>query len=47
MMQRIGIALIEHEGAVLVGVRGPDSTLPGKAEFPGESAYLKNLTAIV
>ena len=32
---RIGIAIVEHAGRFLVGVRGEDSPLPGKAEFPG------------
>lgn len=33
--QRIGIAVVEHQGAYLVGVRGPDQPLAGCAEFPG------------
>ena len=32
---RIGIAIVEHAGRFLVGIRGEDSPLPGKAEFPG------------
>ncbi|MEX0715453.1 MAG: (deoxy)nucleoside triphosphate pyrophosphohydrolase [Planctomycetaceae bacterium] len=32
---RIGIAVVEHAGRYLVGVRGDDAPLPGKAEFPG------------
>ncbi len=32
---RIGIAIVEHAGRFLVGVRGEGSPLPGKAEFPG------------
>lgn len=32
---RIGIAVVEHAGRFLVGVRRADSPLPGKAEFPG------------
>ena len=32
---RIGIAIVEHEDRFLVGVRGDDSPLAGKAEFPG------------
>ncbi len=32
---RIGVAVVERDGRFLVGVRGPDSPLPGKAEFPG------------
>lgn len=35
MSTRIGIAIVEHEGCILVGVRGVDVPLPGKAEFPG------------
>eukprot|EP00913_Durusdinium_trenchii_P035339 g33069.t1 len=31
----IGIAVVEHAGQYLVGVRGDDGPLPGKAEFPG------------
>lgn len=31
----IGIAIVCHEGRYLVGVRGPEGPLPGKAEFPG------------
>jgi 8-oxo-dGTP diphosphatase len=31
----IGIAVVEHEGRYLVGMRGPDSPLPGLSEFPG------------
>jgi mutator protein MutT len=31
----IGIAIVEHQGRYLVGVRGDEGTLPGKAEFPG------------
>jgi 8-oxo-dGTP diphosphatase len=32
---RIGIAIVEHAGRFLVGVRREGSPLPGKAEFPG------------
>jgi 8-oxo-dGTP diphosphatase len=32
---QIGIAIVEHADRFLVGVRGEDSPLPGKAEFPG------------
>lgn len=32
---RIGIAVVQHEGRFLVGVRGPDGPLPGMHEFPG------------
>lgn len=31
----VGIAVVEHAGRYLVGVRGADGPLPGKAEFPG------------
>lgn len=31
----IGVAVVEHRGHYLVGERGKDRTLPGKAEFPG------------
>ncbi|MDB5343193.1 MAG: nudG [Schlesneria sp.] len=33
--KRIGIAIVEHDGRYLVGTRGPESPLPGYAEFPG------------
>jgi len=33
--KRIGIAIVEHSGGYLVGVRGPDIPLAGYAEFPG------------
>ena len=33
--KRIGIAIVEHSGRILVGVRGPDVPLAGCAEFPG------------
>lgn len=33
--KRIGIAVVEHDGGYLIGTRGPDSPLPGYAEFPG------------
>ena len=32
---RIGIAVVEHDGRFLVGIRGADGPLPGYAEFPG------------
>lgn len=32
---RIGIAVVEHRGRVLVGVRQADQVLAGHAEFPG------------
>lgn len=31
----IGIAIVEHEGRYLVGVRGDEGPLAGYAEFPG------------
>jgi 8-oxo-dGTP diphosphatase len=33
--KRIGIAVVEHDGRYLVGIRGDDGPLPGFAEFPG------------
>lgn len=33
--QRIGIAVVEHAGCFLVGIRGDEGPLPGFAEFPG------------
>ena len=36
---QIGIAIVEHAGRVLVGVRGEDSPLPGLAEFPGGKCF--------
>lgn len=33
--KRIGIAIVEHDGRYLVGVRGPEQALAGCAEFPG------------
>jgi mutator protein MutT len=33
--KRIGIAVVEHDGCFLVGIRGDDGPLPGYAEFPG------------
>ncbi len=38
--KRIGIAIVEHDGCYLVGTRGPDSPLPGYAEFPGGKCEL-------
>jgi mutator protein MutT len=35
----IGIAIVRHEGRYLVGIRGPDGPLPGKAEFPGGKCH--------
>jgi len=32
---RVGIAIVIHEGHLLVGTRGPKGPLPGMAEFPG------------
>jgi len=31
----IGIAIVEHDGHFLVGLRSSESSLPGLAEFPG------------
>ena len=33
--KRIGIAVVEHDGRYLVGIRGPGIPLAGFAEFPG------------
>jgi mutator protein MutT len=35
----IGIAVVEHAGKYLVGIRGPNGPLPGKAEFPGGKCH--------
>ncbi|WLD14218.1 (deoxy)nucleoside triphosphate pyrophosphohydrolase [Planctellipticum variicoloris] len=35
---RVGIAVVEHRGRYLVGTRGADLVLAGKAEFPGGKA---------
>jgi 8-oxo-dGTP diphosphatase len=32
---RVAIAVVESDGAYLIGVRGTDSPLPGYHEFPG------------
>ncbi|MCA9039638.1 MAG: NUDIX domain-containing protein [Planctomycetaceae bacterium] len=37
--KRIGVAIVEHEGLYLVGVRLPTQTLAGKAEFPGGKCF--------
>lgn len=34
-MQRIGIAVVEHDGCYLVGIRPPHVRMGGFAEFPG------------
>ena len=34
-LKQIGIAVVEHAGRYLIGVRGPDVPLAGFAEFPG------------
>ncbi|OAI56931.1 hypothetical protein AYO47_08500, partial [Planctomyces sp. SCGC AG-212-M04] len=34
-MTRVAIAVVESDGAFLVGVRGDDGPLPGYHEFPG------------
>jgi mutator protein MutT len=36
---RIGIAVVEHGGRFLVGIRGEDGPLPGYAEFPGGKCH--------
>lgn len=33
--KRIGVAVVEHQGQYLVGVRGPNIPLAGFSEFPG------------
>lgn len=35
----IGIAVVEQDGRYLVGVRGPESSLAGAAEFPGGKCH--------
>lgn len=35
LRKRIGIAVVEHGGRFLVGIRGSEVHLAGKAEFPG------------
>ena len=35
----IGIAVVEHGGEFLVGIRGPDADLAGMAEFPGGKCH--------
>lgn len=37
--KQIGIAVVEHAGRYLVGIRGPDGPLPGFAEFPGGKCH--------
>ena len=32
---RVGVAIIEHNGRYLVGVRSQEADLPGQSEFPG------------
>lgn len=34
-VQSIGIAVVEHHGRYLIGIRGSDQVLAGHAEFPG------------
>ncbi|SFJ20675.1 (deoxy)nucleoside triphosphate pyrophosphohydrolase [Planctomicrobium piriforme] len=36
---RIGIAVVERDGCILVGIRGPDQVLPGLHEFPGGKCH--------
>jgi 8-oxo-dGTP diphosphatase len=33
--ERVAIAVVEYDGRYLVGTRGPDQSLAGRAEFPG------------
>lgn len=33
--QPIGVAVVEHDGRYLVGIRGENGPLPGYSEFPG------------
>lgn len=33
--ERVTIAVVEHNGRYLVGTRGPEQSLAGRAEFPG------------
>src|SRR5688572_6701193 len=35
----IGIAVVEHGGRYLVGIRGAEGPLPGRAEFPGGKCH--------
>ncbi|MCA9061758.1 MAG: (deoxy)nucleoside triphosphate pyrophosphohydrolase [Planctomycetaceae bacterium] len=32
---RVGIGVVEADGKYLIGIRPPDTVLPGMAEFPG------------
>jgi 8-oxo-dGTP diphosphatase len=34
-IERVAIAVVEHQGHYLVGTRRPDQPLSGRAEFPG------------
>ena len=34
-LTQIGVAVVEHEGRFLIGVRGGEDSLTGLAEFPG------------
>ena len=37
--QRVGVAVVEHAGRVLVGLRRDGQTLAGHAEFPGGKCH--------
>ena len=39
-VKQIGIAVVEHDGKYLIGVRGPDVPLAGFAEFPGGKCHV-------
>ena len=41
----IGVAVVEHQGHYLVGIRGNDGSLPGRAEFPGGKCETGETTA--
>ena len=36
----VGIAVVEHDGRYLIGIRGNDGPLPGLAEFPGGKCHV-------
>lgn len=38
-IQRVAIAVVQHEGEYLVGTRRPDEVLGGHAEFPGGKCH--------
>jgi 8-oxo-dGTP diphosphatase len=37
--EHVAIAVVEHEGCYLVGTRGREQTLAGRAEFPGGRCF--------